>query len=160
MELIDRLRTALLSGPGFAPDSVAPEPVPDETERLIFDCDDGLRVLLWLAQADGEIASSEMDVITDYIRWRVKTSQIAGYDPDGVGRWVQALIPSYEDFVDSLEVLLQSDRGHAIKVMEFAAQLVIADGKITMEERADFNVLIEQVEGFLDDVRPHRRRKN
>ncbi len=110
----------------------------DNSRKILEDCWDGLSVLLYLANCDGEFHPSEKQVIARYIDWVAGADDArGGYDIEAIIRLaMHAITPDLEDALDSLVDLMDCDRDHAMKVTAMARELVDADGRLAEEEVA------------------------
>lgn len=117
---------------------------PSDTDRVITDCADGVTVLLYFADADGEMHPKELRLVKDYIDWRVKSAGLpAKFSRPIVDRYLEGIVPDKEDFTAALLRLIDADPEHAAKVAEYAKRLVVADRKVDDEEKLRMDALME-----------------
>ena len=120
---------------------------PSATEQVISACTDGLCVLLYFADANGELKKSERRVINRYIEWRTQNYALPErYSKAYLGRYMNNTVPETEDFEAALVRLLEDKDGRVVKVVEAARDLVMADGEVDEEEKARLAALVQIVE--------------
>lgn len=95
---------------------------------------DGARVLLFLANCDGEYHPLEREVICEYVNRRCGALGIPG-NITGVMRFIDNSTADKYVYYDSLDNLMEeNDAGHIRLLMQMAVRLTEADGFIKSEE--------------------------
>ncbi len=128
------------------PESDSGESTP--TQQVLTAVRDELKIVLYVAYADGDFQIDEQNVISDYVRDRaaqlgrgVKT----GYDHKRIMDWVRNMHPDYLSFERAIKRIAKRDDTDIVHIWHTCKELVMADREIAPREVDAMDALFVEI---------------
>ena len=116
----------------------------DATDSVIAESVNGLIVLLYFANSDGELHPKERDVLWTYLNWQKERCSIkGGLRRPSVDALMRTMFPTTDQFAEALEALTSSESIHAQFVLNRLPEVINADGQADDEEIRRYQQLVE-----------------
>lgn len=118
----------------------------DVTDGLLAESVNGLVVLLYFANSDGELHPGERAVLWDYLDWQKERCSLKGrVVKPAIDALMRTMFPTSDQFADALEALLTAEHNHAQRVLDLVPKIIDADGQLDEEEVRRWQLLREML---------------
>ena len=105
------------------------------TDGLLAESVNGLVVLIYFANSDGELHPAERAILWDYLDWQKDRCSLRGsVAKPAVDALMRTMFPSRDQFAEALEALVISEHIHAQFVLDRVREIIDADGQLDEEE--------------------------
>jgi hypothetical protein len=126
---------------------VKPHKRRDATDGLLAESVNGLVVLLYFANSDGELHAAERAILWDYLDWQKDRCSIKGrVVKPAVDALMRTMFPTSAQFAEALEALVMAEHLHAQFVLDRVPEIIDADGQLDEEEVRRWQLLKELLE--------------
>ena len=127
----------------------AADPAAKDHTKVMNAVRDPLRVLLFLARADGRACVNEMDVMLDFVSKVAapeSNERLLAFDAEKVRTWIKKQTPDMELAIIALGRMGRfAPPEHLFEFREHMEKLVHADGKVAAEEAAVLRILDSEI---------------
>ncbi len=118
----------------------------DATDSVLSESANGLIVLLYFANSDGELHPKEREVLWNYLEWQRKRCSIKGQiNRQPIDALMRTMFPSTDEFADALAQLIGSETIHAQFILDVIPEIMHADGQADDEELRRYQQLVDFV---------------
>lgn len=116
----------------------------DATDGLLAESVNGLVVLLYFANSDGELHPGERAILWDYLEWQKDRCSLEGrVAKPAIEALMRTMFPTSDQFAEALEALLLDAHVHAQRVLDLVRRVIDADGQLDAEEVRRWQLLKE-----------------
>jgi tellurite resistance protein/NAD-dependent dihydropyrimidine dehydrogenase PreA subunit len=105
------------------------------TDGLLAESVNGLVVLLYFANSDGELNPAERRILWEYLDWQKERCSIKGrVARPAVDALMRTMFPTGDQFAEALEEMVMAEHIHAERVLGLVPAIIDADGQLDEEE--------------------------
>jgi hypothetical protein len=116
------------------------------TDGVFAESSNGLIVLLYFANSDGELHPKEREVLWSYLDWQRKRCSVKGQiSHPPMDALIRTMFPSTDEFAEALTQLIDSETIHAQFILDSVPEIMHADGQADDEELRRYQQLVELV---------------